>query len=103
MTAASIGLANRFRRTPQLTIETRTARERAEANFKKKEPQLEDGQKARAEYEATALAVREKTAKLRALRLAHEARQGEQNSPQSVPLPARRKGRRQGLTTAAVG
>jgi hypothetical protein len=49
-----------------LTISTRTAQERAEASFKKKEKQ----------YEANALAVREKTARLRALRLAHETRQG---------------------------
>jgi hypothetical protein len=59
-----------------LTISTRTAQERAEASFKKKEKQLEEGQKAWAEYEANALAVREKTARLRALRLAHETRQG---------------------------
>ena len=45
-----------------MTIDTRTAQERAEANFKKKEKQLEEGQKAWAEYEANAQAVREKTA-----------------------------------------
>ena len=77
-----------------MTISTRTAHERAEASFKKKEQQLQEGQKARAEYEANALAVREKTARLRALRLAQEKRQGEQNSPpETASAPARRKGR----------
>ena len=54
---------------------SKTVQERAEASFKKKERQLEEGQKARAEYEANSRAVLEKTAKLRALRLAHEARE----------------------------
>ena len=45
---------------------------RAEALFKKEE-RLRDGQKAMAEYEAAQLAVREKTARLRALRLARDA------------------------------
>jgi len=76
-----------------LTIDTRTAQERAEANFKKKEKQLEEGQKAWAEYEANALAVREKTAKLRALRLAHEAGHAGQTLPKNARVPAGRKGR----------
>jgi len=45
---------------------------RAEASFKKEE-RLRDGQKAMAEYEAAQHAVREKTARLRALRLARDA------------------------------
>ena len=53
-----------------MTISTRTAQERAEASFKKKEKQLEEGQKAWAEYEANALAVRAKTARLKARRSA---------------------------------
>ena len=77
-----------------MTISIRTAHERAEASFKKKEKQLEEGQKAWAEYEANALAVREKTARLRALRLDREAREGAQNSPpKTASAPARRKGR----------
>ena len=76
-----------------MTIDTRTAQERAEANFKKKEKQLEEGQKAWAEYEASALAVREKTARLRALRLAREAGQVGQTLPKNAPVPAGRKGR----------
>jgi len=49
------------------------ARDRAEAAFKKKEKQLREGKKAMAEYDAKGLAVREKTERLRALRLAREA------------------------------
>ena len=45
---------------------------RAEARFKQEERAL-DGRKAMTEYEAQVLAVREKTAHLRALRLAKEA------------------------------
>ena len=47
--------------------------DRAEALFNKKEQRDRDGQKAMAEYEAEQRAVREKTAKLRALRLARDA------------------------------
>ena len=77
-----------------MTINTRTAQERAEASFKKKEKHRDEGQKARAEYEANALAVREKTATLRALRLAREERESAQNPPpNTAPTPAKRKGR----------
>lgn len=52
--------------------ESMTAAEaRAEALFKKEE-RLRDGQKAMAEYEAAQQAMREKTARLRALRLARD-------------------------------
>jgi hypothetical protein len=50
-----------------------TAQQRAEAAFKIKAVQLAERQKALAEYEANAVLVREKTARLRALRLAREA------------------------------
>jgi len=49
------------------------ARARAEAQFKKKEQQARDGEQARAEYDAQQQAIREKTARLRALRLARDA------------------------------
>jgi hypothetical protein len=49
------------------------ARGRAEAAFKKKEQQLREGEKAMAEYLAAQRATREKTARLRALRLARDA------------------------------
>jgi hypothetical protein len=48
------------------------AHRRAEALFKK-EQQLREGQQAMAEYQAELLAMREKTARLRALRLARDA------------------------------
>jgi hypothetical protein len=55
-----------------LRVSTSSDQARAEALFKKEE-RLRDGQKAMAEYEATQRAVREKTARLRALRLARDA------------------------------
>lgn len=48
------------------------ARAQAEANFKKEERQR-DGAKAWADYQADLAATQEKTARLRALRLAKEA------------------------------
>ena len=47
-------------------------RKRAEAAFKKEE-RARDGAKAMTEYEANTHAIREKTARLRALRLAKQA------------------------------
>jgi hypothetical protein len=55
-----------------LTTETDRVRKRAEALFKQEE-RLRNGQKAMAEYEANRIAVGEKTARLRALRLARDA------------------------------
>jgi hypothetical protein len=48
------------------------ARSRAEASFKKEE-RAKDGAKAMVEYLANSRAIREKTARLKALRLAKEA------------------------------
>jgi hypothetical protein len=48
------------------------ARERAEKSFKKEE-RAQDGRKAMIEYESQARATREKTARLKELRLAKEA------------------------------
>jgi hypothetical protein len=56
-----------------LNTDAKRARDRAEAAFKKKEQQLREGQQAMAEYEAARAATREKTARLRALRLAPDA------------------------------
>jgi hypothetical protein len=50
-------------------LDAHQTRDRAEAIFKKKQERLLDGQKATTEYEAARLAMREKTARLRALRL----------------------------------
>jgi hypothetical protein len=51
---------------------TRRPSARAEALFKKEE-QMREGEKAMAEYKAAQQAIREKTARLRALRLARDA------------------------------
>jgi hypothetical protein len=53
-------------------LDAHQTRDRAEAIFKKKEERRLEGQKATAEYEAARLATREKTARLRALRLARD-------------------------------
>jgi hypothetical protein len=57
-----------------LDINVKRARDRAEAIFKKKkEERLREGQQAMADYETARLATHEKTARLRALRLARDA------------------------------
>ncbi len=55
-----------------MPTDTSTARARAEANFRKEE-RVKDGAKAMMEYQAQSRAIREKTARLKALRLAKEA------------------------------
>jgi hypothetical protein len=55
-----------------LTTRSDEARARAEANFKK-EQRAKEGEKAMLEYQAQGRMIREKTARLRALRLAKEA------------------------------
>jgi len=55
-----------------LTIESNKARARAEASFRK-EDRAKDGAKAMMDYQANARMVREKTERLKALRLAKEA------------------------------
>jgi hypothetical protein len=65
--------------------------QRAERNFKKEE-RARDGRKAMTEYEVQALAVRAKTERLKALRLAKEA-QAQTEEPPAKPTkrrPARR-------------
>jgi hypothetical protein len=54
------------------TVDSDQARQRAERRFKK-EQRSQDGRAAVTEYEAEARATREKTARLKALRLAREA------------------------------
>lgn len=49
------------------------ANEVAESKFQRKERQLQEGQKAMAEYEASRRAIDAKTSRLRALRLARDA------------------------------
>ena len=55
------------------------ARERAEKSFRKEE-RAQDGRKAMIEYESQARATREKTARLKELRLAREGRGAIDNS-----------------------
>jgi len=55
-----------------LTTKSDEARVRAEANFRKQE-RSKDGEQAMMEYQANSRMVREKTERLRALRLAKEA------------------------------
>ena len=64
------------------------ARDRAEALFNRKEERLRDGQEAMAEYQAGLRAMREKTARLRALRLARDA--ANQHRPPEKTREARR-------------
>src|SRR5450759_4509226 len=68
-------------------------KKRADARFKQEERAL-DGRKAMTEYEAQVLAIREKTARLRALRLDKEAaekNEGSQRTPVSPRLPEKRR------------
>lgn len=71
---------------------------RASALFNKKEEQQREGRKAMAEYEAAQHALRERTAKLRALRLARDAlgqqapkEVSKQVSTQAPTPPARKR------------
>ena len=55
-----------------LSKATKTTQAQAEAKFKRKEVQTRDANKAVAEYEAASIAMREKTTRLKKLRLAKE-------------------------------
>lgn len=62
---------------------TKEMRERAEARFRKAEVAATAGQKARAEYDAEINAVRNRTARLRAERLAREQSTSPSKDPQA--------------------
>ena len=63
---------------------------RAEARFRQETRAL-DGRKAMTEYEAQVLAIREKTARLKALRLAKEAQaQNEEPPPETYVRPLKK-------------
>jgi hypothetical protein len=62
----------------------------ASAKFKRRQEQARDGLAAAAEYESAAVAMRDKTAKLRALRLAKEAEDAA-NAPEVVEKPKKKK------------
>ena len=61
------------------------ARARAEASFRKEE-RAKEGAKAMMEYQANSRMIREKTERLKALRLAREAADKERPAKQYVPL-----------------
>ena len=52
---------------------SKDTRDRAEAGFKKQEQRAREGAKAMADYEAQGRATREKTARLKSLRMAQQA------------------------------
>jgi multidrug efflux pump subunit AcrA (membrane-fusion protein) len=62
-------------------FDSQETRIQAEAKFKRKEAQALEGAKAMAEYEAARRAVIEKTARLKALRLAKEAAEARGETP----------------------
>jgi hypothetical protein len=69
-------------------------KKRAEARFKQEARAL-DGRKAMTEYEAQVLAIREKTARLKALRLAKEAQaQNEEPPPKTNVRRLKKRGKR---------
>ena len=59
----------------EIIMNSDKARERAEKSFKKEE-RAQDGRRATIEYESQARAIREKTARLKELRLARKRRRG---------------------------
>lgn len=61
--------------------------DRAEALFKKKQERLREGQQAMAEYQADRRAEGEKTARLRALRLARDAAESQPDAARTPALP----------------
>ena len=63
------------------------AQARAEASFKRKEERVREGKVAMAEYEASTRATRDKTARLRELRLAKEA--ADQEAAKNAPPPVK--------------
>jgi hypothetical protein len=82
-----VGTCDWFARPPakEMTLEMNfdQARKRAESSFKK-DARAREGAKAMSEYEANIRAVREKTARLRALRLAKEAARTTLTSPRRL-------------------
>ena len=64
---------------------SKEARDRAEASFKKQEQRAREGAKAMADYEAEGRATREKTARLKSLRMAKQAA-GKEVVAENVPV-----------------
>jgi hypothetical protein len=67
-----------------LPSKTAQQRERAEAKFERLQKVAEEGRLAMEEYKAAAIAMRQKTERLRSLRLAHEAELDGTPSPSTL-------------------
>jgi hypothetical protein len=77
-----------------LSNPSKEAQAKAEASFKRKAEQAREGKVAMAEYEAAGRALRERTAKLRELRLAKEA--ADREAEAAKPKPAKGKAKVEG-------
>ena len=75
---------------------SKEARDRAEASFKKQEQRAREGAKAMADYEAEGRATREKTARLKSLRMARQA------AGDTVPVPVENAPAASGAAAAAT-
>jgi hypothetical protein len=64
---------------------SKETRDRADASFKKQEQRAREGAKAMADYEAEGRAMREKTARLKSLRMAKQAA-GNETVQESAPV-----------------
>ena len=67
---------------------SKETRDRAESSFKKQEQRAREGAKAMADYEAEGRAMREKTARLKSLRMAQQAA-GNTVSAETAPVAAK--------------
>jgi hypothetical protein len=70
-------------------LKASSAKNKAEAAFKK-EQRVREGAKAMAEYKASQLAEQKKTERLRALRLARDAKEAEAAAERPAPISAAR-------------
>jgi hypothetical protein len=85
MNAEECSTALGRRKEAILANNSKEARDRAEASFKKQEQRAREGAKAMADYEAEGRAMREKTARLKLLRMAKQAAEKEVGS-ESEPV-----------------
>jgi len=74
--------------------------DKAERAFKKEE-QRREGVKNMADHQQAAIAEEKKTARLRALRLAHEAQQAEADAAAAAAAPAKKKPAKKAKKAAA--
>jgi hypothetical protein len=84
------GRAGPLSQEATLADSSKKVRDQAEARFEKTQKAAKEGAKARAQYEAEALAIRAKTARLRSLRLAKEAADREAAVGKAAEKPAKK-------------